>query len=301
MIFAADHAVKYLGIAFVAVLMLGAIFALRVAVLSYWAERSDFIRWPAAEISKHPERTGINGLREVSLQGPGGLRLAGWAVPSQNRAAIILVHGTNTDRSSTLDELRLLSGAGFGVLAFDLPGQGASTGQSRWGALERQSISAAVDWLLTQPDVDPARIGAMGISMGGYILVQTAASDSRIRSVVLSASPTDVTEQTRYASNRWGSLSEIPASWALKASGMPVHELPPLEVIRTIAPRAVFILGGTLDKIVPQYMARQLYQAAGDPKELWIVSGAHHVDFSRVVAEEYRRRLIDFFGRTLLN
>jgi dipeptidyl aminopeptidase/acylaminoacyl peptidase len=301
MIFAADHAVKYLGIAFVAVLVLGAIFALRVAALSYWAERSDFIRWPPAAISKHPERTGINGLREVSFQGPGGLRLAGWAVPSQNRAAIILVHGTNTDRSSTLDELRILSGAGFGVLAFDLPGQGASTGQSRWGAPERQSIGAAADWLLTQPDVDPARIGAMGISMGGYILVQAAANDSRIRAVVLSAAPADVTEQTRYASNRWGRLSEIPAQWALQASGMPVHEMLPLEVIRTIAPRAVFILGGTLDNIVPEYMARQLYQAAGDPKELWMVSGARHVDFSRVVPEEYRRRLIDFFGRTLLN
>jgi hypothetical protein len=48
MIFAADHAVKYVGIAFFAVV---AIFALRVAASSYLAERSDFIRWPAAEIS----------------------------------------------------------------------------------------------------------------------------------------------------------------------------------------------------------------------------------------------------------
>ncbi|MEP6547792.1 MAG: alpha/beta fold hydrolase [Gammaproteobacteria bacterium] len=292
---------KYLGFAFLAVVILGAIFALRVAASSYLAERSDFIRWPPADISKHPERTGINGLHEVSFPGPNALRLAGWAVPSRNRAAVVLVHGTNTDRSSTLDELRLLSDAGFGVLAFDLPGQGASTGHSRWGAAERQSISAAVEWLLTQPDVDPARIGAMGISMGGYLLIQAAATDTRIRGVVLSAAPADVVEQTRYASNRWGRLSEIPAYWALQASGMPVREMPPLEIIRNISPRAVLILGGTLDKIVPEYMARQLYQCAGDPKELWIVSGAHHVDFSRVVPEEYRRRLVDFFGRTLLN
>jgi dipeptidyl aminopeptidase/acylaminoacyl peptidase len=240
-------------------------------------------------------------LQEVSFPGPGGLTLAGWVAPSRNRAAIVLVHGTNTERSSVLNEARILSAAGFGILAYDLPGQGASTGQTRWGANERQSISSAVDWLLTRPDVDPARIGAMGISMGGYILTQAASADSRIRSVVLSAPPTDVDVQTRYASNYWGALSEIPASWALKASGMPLHEMLPLDVVRNISPRALLILGGTLDKIVPEYMPRQLYASAGQPKELWIVDGAHHVDYFHVVPEEYRRRLNDFFGRTLLN
>jgi fermentation-respiration switch protein FrsA (DUF1100 family) len=96
-------------------------------------------------------------------------------------------------------------------------------------------------------------------------------------------------------------LSEIPAYWALLASGMPVHDLLPKEVIRHIAPRAVFILGGTLDELVPEYMAQQLYRSAAEPKELWIVSGAHHADFSRVVPEQYRERLVDFFRRKLLN
>jgi dipeptidyl aminopeptidase/acylaminoacyl peptidase len=301
MIFAADHAVKYLGVGFAALLILGVIFALRIAVMSYLGERSDFRRWPSAEISKHPERTGINSLHEVSFKGSDGLLLAGWAVPSRNRAAIVLVHGTNTDRSSVLDEARILSDAGFGILALDLPGQGASAGHTLWGVRERQSISAAVDWLLSQPDVDPERIGGLGVSMGGYILTQAASTDARIRAVVLAAAPTDVTEQTRYASNRWGLLSEIPAYWALLASGMPVHDLLPKDVIRHIAPRAVFILGGTLDELVPEYMAQQLYRSAAEPKELWIVSGAHHTDFSRVVPEQYRDRLIDFFRRNLLN
>jgi dipeptidyl aminopeptidase/acylaminoacyl peptidase len=300
-IFAADHAVKYLGVGFAALLILGLIFALRIAVISYLGERSDFRRWPSTEISKHPERTGINSLHEVSFEGSDGLLLAGWAVPSRNRAAIVLVHGTNTDRSSLLDEVRILSDAGFGILALDLPGQGASAGNTLWGVRERQSISAAVDWLRSRPDVDPERIGGLGASMGGYILIQAASTDARIRAVVLLAAPADVAEQTRYASNRWGLLSELPAYWALLASGMPVRDMLPKEVIRNIAPRAVFILGGTLDEVVPEYMARQLYGSAAEPKELWIVSGAHHADFSRVVPEQYRDRLIDFFTRKLLN
>jgi fermentation-respiration switch protein FrsA (DUF1100 family) len=83
---------------------------------------------------------------------------------------------------------------------------------------------------------------------------------------------------------------------------MPVRDMLPKEVIfRHIAPRAVSILGGTLDEVVPAYMAQQLYRSAAQPKELWIVSGAGHADFSRVVSEQYRDRLIDFFRRRLFN
>jgi dipeptidyl aminopeptidase/acylaminoacyl peptidase len=300
MFLAAEHAVKYLGVGFAVVLILGVLFALRIAVLSYLAERSDFLRAPPTEISRHPERTGIASLHEVSFQGPDGLRLAGWAAPSKNRAAVVVVHGTNAERSSTLNEVRLLSDAGFGILALDLPGQGGSEGRTLWGVAERRSISSAVDWLKSQPDVDPTRIGGLGISMGGYILAQAASTDSRLRAVVLAAAPTDVPEQTRYASGRWGWLSEIPADWALRASGMPTGDMLPTQVIKNISPRAVFIVAGMLDDVVPPRMAHQLYQAAGDPKELWMVDGAHHTDFARVVPDQYRTRLIDFFSRTLL-
>jgi fermentation-respiration switch protein FrsA (DUF1100 family) len=47
-------------------------------------------------------------------------------------------------------------------------------------------------------------------------------------------------------------------------------------------------------------MALQLYAAAGDPKELWIVPRAQHVDYARVAAEDYRTRVTEFFKRTLL-
>jgi uncharacterized protein len=117
---------------------------------------------------------------------------------------------------------------------------------------------------------------------------------------MLSASPSDVVEQNWWASSRWGLLSQLPASWALRASGMPL-DMQPRDVIGAIAPRAVFILGGELDDIVPVFMARQLYQSAGEPKELWIVHGARHGDYARVAPQEYNARLVEYFRRNLLN
>jgi dipeptidyl aminopeptidase/acylaminoacyl peptidase len=281
------------------VISLGLLFVVRVAARSYWGERQDFDRTPSTEISRHPESAGIPSLQEIEFPGPAGLRLAGWYVPSQNHAAVVLAHGASADRSSLLPETKILAAAGFGVLALDFPGQGASQGKTLWGVQERQSISAALDWLGMRPEVDAHRIGGFGLSLGGYILTQAAVLDVRLRAVALAAAPSDIVEQTRIASNHWGPLSEVPAIWALRASGMPYADMRPKDVISRISPRAVFILGGDLDEIVPESMTRTLYRSAQEPKELWIVHGARHGDYAKVASQEYAQRLVEFFLRTL--
>jgi len=269
-----------------------------VAAKSFWKERADYVRAPSPPISRHPEHTGIAGLVEVSFATAGGHRMAGWYAPSRNGAAIVLIHGTGADRSSLLFETTFLAEAGFGVLAFDLPGQGASEGRTRWGVPERQAIVAAVDWLSGRAEVDPRRIGGFGLSMGAYVLTQSAALDQRLRAVTLVSSPNDVVEQNWLATAKWGWITQVPCYLALRAYGQSL-DMPPNIVIGLIAPRAVFIVGGEQDPLVPPFMARQLFAAAGDPKELWMVPRAHHADFAQAAGRDYRFRVGDFFHRTL--
>jgi dipeptidyl aminopeptidase/acylaminoacyl peptidase len=283
----------------VAGLGLGLVLCVRVAAKSFWNERADYVRTPPAAISRHPERTGIEGLAEISFSSADGRRVAGWYAPSRNRAAIILVHGTGAERSSLLFETGFLSRAGFGVLAVDLPGQGASEGRTRWGVPERHAISAAVDWLRTRGEVDPERIGGFGFSMGAYVLTQAAVLDRRLRAVALVSSPNEVVEHNWLATAKWGLLTQVPCYLALRAYGQSL-DLPPKNVIGSIAPRAVLIVGGDLDPLVPAFMARQLFSAAGSPKELWLVPRAHHADFAQIAGPEYRNRLAGYFDRTLL-
>jgi uncharacterized protein len=286
--------------AILGVAALCALFVLRVVVKSYLDERSDFVRNPPREISRHPERTGIAGLQEISIAPAGEVpRLAAWYAPGTNRAAIVLVHGCGADRSGVLPETQMLAQAGFGVLALDLPGQGASGGKSLWGVGERLSVSAAVDWLLKRDEVDPQRIGVLGQSMGAYIVTQAAVLDRRLRAVVIEASPSDVVVMNRLATSRWGILSQWPTYWALRASGMPL-DMRPKDVIGSIAPRPVLIINGRLDDLVLPFMAQELYAAAREPKELWILDSAHHVDYAAVAPEEFRGRLVDFYHRRLI-
>lgn len=270
-----------------------------LAAKSFWNQRADYVRTPTATISRHPERTGIEGLAEISFASEDGRRVAGWYAPARNRAAVILVHGTGAERSSLLFESGFLSQAGFGVLAVDLPGQGASEGCTRWGVPERLAITAAVDWLQARDEVEPERIGGFGISMGAYVLTQAAVIDRRLRAVALVSSPNEVVEHNWLATAKWGLLTQLPCYWALRAYGQSL-DLPPNEVIGSIAPRAVLIIGGVLDPLVPVFMAQQLFAAAGSPKELWLVPRAHHADFAQIAGPEYRNRLAGFFARTLL-
>jgi dipeptidyl aminopeptidase/acylaminoacyl peptidase len=271
---------------------------LAIAARSFWSQRADYTRTPSPEVSRHPGRAGIEGLEEVSFACASAGRVAGWYAPARNGAAVVLAHGTGAERSSLLFETGFLARAGFGVLAIDLPGQGASEGRTRWGVPERQAIIAAVAWLATRGEVDAERIGGLGLSMGAYVLTQAAVLERRLRAVALISSPTEVVEQNRLATAAWGCLTQAPNLLAMRVYGQSL-DMPPKEIIGSLAPRAVLIVGGELDGLVPAFMARQLFAAAGEPKELWMVPRAHHADFAQVAGPEYRNRVTGFFDRTL--
>jgi pimeloyl-ACP methyl ester carboxylesterase len=272
---------------------------IRVLEKNYRSALSDFRPAPISRLSKYPVETGIAELSDISFLTTGGLKIQGWYVPSKNHAAVIVVAGANVDRSFLLPEIRILSGAGFGVLSFDWPGSGASEGEVHWGKNEREALVAAIDWIGARSDVDPQKIGGFGHSMGGYVMAQVTAVDLRINAAILAAAPPSYEEYIRWGHRQWGVLSEFPARYAVKQSRMPLDELVPKDVVRLISPRPLLILGGSLDPEVPQFMTEELYHSANDPKSLWIIEGATHTGYSEV-SPQYPNRLIDFFNRTLL-
>jgi dipeptidyl aminopeptidase/acylaminoacyl peptidase len=270
-----------------------------VAVRSYRSERSSFLP-RRRSMGQALLEAKLPGASNVDLRSRDGTKLRGWYVPSQNRGSVLLAHGAGSDRTSRIVDAHILVDAGFGALLFDFPGHGESEGNVQWDRGERDALEGAIDWTATQPDVDPERIGALGFSMGGYIVAQVASFDTRLRAVAIAGTPSDADEQTRHEYRRWGPISQLPALWASRQAGMRLDILQPRDVVPAIAPRPVLVIGGTGDDLVPPYMARELYDAAGEPKELYLVPGAGHGDYEKLAPGDYRERLSSFFRRSLL-
>lgn len=121
-----------------------------------------------------------HGLPFVDVDFPtrDGLVLRGWWLPSTNGAAVVFTHGLGQTRADLLARAAVVAGDGTGALLYDLRAHGDSDGDrfpTSWGAYE--DVLAATAFVLAQPDVDPARVGAFAFSVGASSTIRAAAHD----------------------------------------------------------------------------------------------------------------------------
>jgi fermentation-respiration switch protein FrsA (DUF1100 family) len=61
----------------------------------------------------------------------------------------------------------------------------------------------------------------------------------------------------------------------------------------------VLLIAGDADQHATLGEMKLLYERAHEPKELWVIAGARHLDFHRFVPEAYERKVIEFLGPRL--
>jgi pimeloyl-ACP methyl ester carboxylesterase len=239
------------------------------------------------------------GLQTVEFSASNGATIRGWYIPSLNGSGVILCHGSGSNRTSMLPHARALAQRGLGVLMIDWPGQGESDGVMRMGEPERQALHAAIDFMSRRGDVEPERIGALGFSLGSYIVAQISALDGRVASVVLEGAFGDAKEQTGAQFANGGRLSSWAASLADRHAGFASEVLRPIDLVGRIAPRPLLVVAGDRDQDVPLELSRRVVTAAGPPALLWIIRGAGHGNYAER-DPTYLSRLADHFVSTLV-
>ena len=238
---------------------------------------------------------------DISFTTSDGLRLQGWFLPSRNGATVIAFPG----RSGPQKQTRMLVRNGYGVLLFDRRGEGASEGDpNTFGWHGERDLYAAAAYLRSRPDVDPARIGGIGLSVGGEMLIRAAAGSSFFKAIVSEgASGQSLRDGLANGEEGFGELL-ADASITL-ATALFTNDLPPPSLeseVPNIAPSAVFFVygengqGGTETK--PN---RGFYDAAREPKQIWEVPGGQHIAGITTRPQEYERRVVGFLDDTLLD
>ncbi len=253
-------------------------------------------RLQQAEFDHNPVRftppEPIEGLEGLTLHTKSGLGIAASFVAPKNGIAVVVAHGALSSRVQMWPDVVALAKAGFGVLAFDWPGQGESEGDIRLGEPERQAFTAAVDFLAARPDVQ--HIGAYGFSDGAGLSTLFSAQDARVTSFVGAGTWSDLLEQVRYKyRHRWGIIREWPAMHVTRAAvGGNVR---PIDVAAKLRGRPTLFVSGSEDPTVPPWMSAELARATDG--EVRLIRGSGHANFRDGASPPWGEQLVTFFSQ----
>jgi pimeloyl-ACP methyl ester carboxylesterase len=241
-------------------------------------------------------------LKARTLVTDDGVAIDAVHLPGDMSLAIVLAHGFTLNwqhghvwkTANTLNHAAMGPGApagkGPGVIMFDFRGHGRSGGLSTCGDREVRDVEVAVGYAR---ELGYQRVVTVGFSMGASVVLRHAALAGGVDAVVSVSGP----GQWYYRGTRpmrlvhWAVLhragrlaTRVLMNTRISPEGWPTVPLAPAEAAARIAPTPLLIVHGDADGYFPVDHARQLFAAAREPKELWIVPGFGHAESGATAA-----------------
>jgi pimeloyl-ACP methyl ester carboxylesterase len=190
-----------------------------------------------------------------------------------------------------------------GVLIFDFRGHGRSGGLSTLGDREIKDLDVVVAYAR---QLGYQRIATVGFSMGSSVVLRHAGLIGGLDAVVSVSGPgrwyyrgTEAMRRVHFAAehrlgrfvvSRWLKTRISPEGWKM----VPV---PPAEAAEQISPIPLLIVHGDKDHYFPPEHARQLYMAAREPKDLWLLPGMGHAEAAS--SQDLVDRIGGWIGRAI--
>ena len=255
-----------------------------------------------------PQRPSDLPVQDIRFTATDGVHLAGWLlVASPHAATVVLVHGSRGTRADMLPWARFLYAHGDNVLLFDGRGCGQSDGWAiTLGAGEPADVLGAIHYLKQRTDLTARHYGVLGVSQGAGVVILAAARETAIAAVVADSAWTDQDAQIKrmngVALGKF-TIPVIPYESPLVDALIGAHlaTIRPIDVIATIAPRAILLIHSADDAntLTPLAGAQRLFAAAGTPKSLWIAPSGGHVGALTAHPDEYQQQVNSFFDMYL--
>ncbi len=199
-----------------------------------------------------------------------------------------------------LGRARMFYEAGYSIVMIDLQAHGESPGeQITLGHLERLDVQAAVEFARKAHPGEP--IAVVGVSLGGAsaVLASPLGIDALVLESVFPRVRDAVHNRVRL---QLGLFSWVPAELLLgqlgPRLGVSGPELRPIDHLAQVG-CPVLLATGSQDRHTTVAETREMFSAAREPKELWIVDQAGHVNLLDASPLEYRSRVLGFLERSM--
>jgi uncharacterized protein len=202
-----------------------------------------------------------------------------------------------------LRRARFLKQAGYAALLVDLPAHGESAGDRiTFGAREAAGVEAALEYL--RHELPGERVGIIGVSLGAASTVLAHPSPAPDAVILESMYPTIEEAVADRLVMRLGPLGAgiVPLLlWQMPLrTGVSAQDLRPIQQLPSLG-APVLVVSGSEDKHTTWAETQRLFDSAIEPKELWRVEGAAHVDLHSFQPAEYERRILRFLAKHLRN
>lgn len=242
---------------------------------------------------------------EVFFNSGDGTRLSGWFVPAKGEAlgTVVHFHGNHGNQTYSFKQVHWLPAEGFNVFTFDYRGYGRSGGKPSKRGLYEDSVSA-IRYILNKPGIDHGNVFIFGQSLGGANAIAAVAKNDfpQIRAVAVEGA---------FDSYRTEARERMEATTREKIGHVPCLSLQiwpvsffavtdaysPGKYIQQISPIPVLLIHCLQDDTVYYQHSERLYEAAKDPRQLWLINGCSHVAvFTDAQSDSgYRQKLVQFF------
>jgi dipeptidyl aminopeptidase/acylaminoacyl peptidase len=233
-----------------------------------------------------------------------GVRLRGWYFPTSKRQRLVVLvhgmHGTWEEVAALGSDLHRLD---YAILLFDLRGHGRSDPSRLFmGRRERADIRAVLDWAQRE-GYSPDRIGWVGYSMGAATVLMEGAQNPSIRAAVLDSPYGNLPELLDRQLTDHSHLPRVFNPGILLAArwvyGVRTDDLVPIRHASRWGGRALLLIHGEADTIVPVHQSRLLARAAGPACSTVTLPGVDHVEAYSRHRQDYVAAVDQFFTKNL--
>ncbi len=276
------------------------------------------LSWTLVYINTHPPRYPLSVLPSayqadydnVAFTSSDSVLLKGWLIkpehPQLPSPVIVVCHGLGANKSDFTELAVSLSRWGYYVLLFDFRAHGDSNGgRTSLGLYEQRDILAAVSFLKSRREIDPARIGVYGFSLGVSSAILAASKSDDFRAIVADTAFTSLRDQAKTAITGFYHLPVFPFL-PLAILGYEIYfqtsieTVSPLKAISRLS-MPILIIAGEEDSLIPADNGRKLFAAAKEPKVFWLISGVGHGGTLASGGKEYAKKVGEFFDEYLKN